>query len=69
VDGQAGGHRGDPWWQCFPFVALTLLLLAGPAIVVIFLGQRAHVVLPKSSGWMNHRGWIVNEIVLAFFAA
>ena len=46
-----------------------MLLLAVPAIVVALLGKRAHTVLPKISGWMNHHGWIVNEIVLAFFAA
>jgi Sap, sulfolipid-1-addressing protein len=28
------GHRGHPWWECLPFVALTLLLLALPALAV-----------------------------------
>jgi hypothetical protein len=63
------GLREDPWWQCLPFVALTLLFLASPAIVVLLLGRRAHVVLPKISTWMNRHSWIVSEIVLVFFAA
>jgi hypothetical protein len=62
------GRHGDPWWQCLPFVALTLLLLAVPVIAVTLLGKRADAILPKISGWMTQHGWIVNEIVLAFFA-
>jgi len=42
------GHRGGPWWQCLPFVALTLLL-AVPAITVTILGKRAEIILPKIS--------------------
>ena len=63
------GRHDDPWWQCLPFVALTLLLLAVPAIAVTLLGKRAHTTLPRISDWMTQHGWIVNEIVLAFFAA
>jgi hypothetical protein len=67
----AGFHverSGDPWWQCLPFVALTLLLLAMPALCVVFLGRRADVVLPKIRDWMNSHSWVINEIVLVFFA-
>jgi hypothetical protein len=63
------GHREDPWWQCLPFVALTLLFLAFPAIAVTLLGKRSDAVLPKISTWMNRHSWIVSEIVLAFFTA
>ena len=63
------GRHDTPWWQCLPFVALTLLLLAVPAIAVALLGKRADTTLPKISDWMTQHGWIVNEIVLAFFAA
>ncbi|MEO3766107.1 GAP family protein [Streptomyces sp. B8F3] len=68
----AGFHverSGDPWWQCLPFVALTLLLLAIPALCVVFLGRRAGAVLPKIRDWMNSHSWVISEIVLVFFAA
>jgi Sap, sulfolipid-1-addressing protein len=68
----AGLHvsrHGAPWWQCLPFVGLTLLLLAGPALMVVVLGNRANEVLPKMRDWMNQNAWVVSEIVLAFLAA
>ena len=68
----AGLHvarHGDAWWQCLPFVALTLLLLGLPLLGVLVLGQRADVVLPKIRDWMNDQAWVVSEVVLVFFAA
>ena len=62
------GRHDDPYWQCLPFVALTLLFLAVPSLVVLVLGKRAHVVLPKIRDWMNQNAWVINEIVLVFFA-
>ena len=62
-------RAGDPWWQCLPFVALTLLLLGAPAIVVVLLGARARTLLPKIRDWMNDNSWVVSEVVLLFFAA
>ena len=59
--------QGDPWWHALPFVALTLLLLGGPAILVLVLGQRAQTLLPKVRDWMNNNSWIISEIVLVFF--
>lgn len=67
----AGLHvarHGDPWWQVLPFVALTLLFLAVPSLTVVLLGKRAGVVLPKIRDWMNHDAWVINEVVLLFFA-
>lgn len=67
----AGLHvarHGDAWWQCLPFVLLTLLLLALPAIGVLVLGERAHEVLPRIRDWMNQKAWVVSEVVLVFFA-
>lgn len=61
-------HEGDPWWHCLPFVGLTLLFLAAPAIGVVLLGARAQVVLPKIRDWMSTDSWVVSEIVLLFFA-
>jgi hypothetical protein len=65
-----GAHLGrldDPWWNILPFVALSLLLLAAPALGVLFLGQRAKALLPKIRNWMNANSWIVSEFVIAFF--
>jgi Sap, sulfolipid-1-addressing protein len=67
----AGLHiarHGDAWWQCLPFVGLTLLLLALPAIGVVVLGERANTILPRIRDWMNRKAWVVSEIVLLFFA-
>jgi hypothetical protein len=62
------GRHGGAWWQCLPFVALTLLLLGLPLLGVLLLGQRADVVLPKIRDWMNGNAWVVSEVVLVFFA-
>jgi hypothetical protein len=62
-------RHDDPWWQCLPFVGLTLLFLALPAIGVVLLGKRAESVLPKIRDWMNTSSWLVSEIVLVFFLA
>ncbi len=65
-----GGHlanNGDPWWYALPFILLTVLLLALPALLVVVLGHRARAVLPKVRDWMNTNSWIVSEVVIAFF--
>jgi Sap, sulfolipid-1-addressing protein len=62
-------RQGDPWWHAIPFILLTLLLLALPVLLVVLLGKRAHVFLPKVRDWMNTNSWIVSEIVIVFFAA
>ena len=65
-----GSHladRGDSWVDLLPFIALTVLLLATPAILVEVLGSRAQVVLPKIRDWMDANSWIVSEGVLLLF--
>jgi hypothetical protein len=67
----AGLHvarHGDAWWQCLPFIGVTLLLLAAPALLVVSLGKRSQKVVPAARDWMTNNSWIVSEIVLAFFA-
>ncbi|HEX2462032.1 MAG TPA: GAP family protein [Vicinamibacterales bacterium] len=59
----------EPWWQGLPFVALTLLILAIPALLLLGFGPRAQAFLPKAREWMTTNSWIVNEIVLVFFVA
>ena len=62
-------RHDDPYWQVLPFVGLTVLLLAVPAIAVVLLGDKAKVLLPKFRDWMSANSWIVSEIVIAFFMA
>jgi hypothetical protein len=66
VGGKVAGE-GEPWWHILPFVALTLLFLALPAILVLLLGERAKAFLPKARDWMNTHSWIISEIVIVFF--
>ncbi len=61
------GNHGDPWWHGLPFVGLTLLLLALPALLVVVLGHRARAFLPKVRDWMNTNSWIISEVVIVFF--
>jgi Sap, sulfolipid-1-addressing protein len=59
--------HGDPWWHLLPFLGLTLLLLALPALIVLAFGKRGRAFLPKARDWMNTNSWVVSEVVLVFF--
>ena len=61
--------KNEPLWHYVGFLGLTLLFLALPALLVIVLGKRAAVFLPKARDWMNTNSWIVNELVLTLFVA
>lgn len=63
------GSQGDPLWHYLPFLALTLLLLALPALTVVAMGERGKAFLPKARDWMNDNSWIVNEFVIVLFIA
>jgi hypothetical protein len=39
----------------------------GPLIILLLLGKRATVILPKMRDWMDTNSWIENEIVIGFF--
>ena len=67
--GAYAGNHSDSWFQCLPFIVLTLLFLATPSLLLLILGSRAHALLPKVRDWMTDNSWVVNEIVLAFFVA
>jgi hypothetical protein len=67
-----GAHLANedaPWVDGLPFIFMTLLFLALPALLVIMLGNRAKEFLPKARDWMNTNSWIVSEIVIVFFIA
>jgi Sap, sulfolipid-1-addressing protein len=59
--------HGDPWWHIFPFIALTLLILATPALMLLIFRKRAEAFMPKARQWMNDNSWLVNEVVLLLF--
>jgi hypothetical protein len=62
-------NHGETWLHAVPFVFLTVLFLALPALAVLILGQRAEAQLPKVRDWMDENSWIVSEVVLVFFIA
>lgn len=67
-----GGHlaqRDAPLWQAFPFIGATVLLAGIPLVILLLLGERAEVVLPRMRDWMTTHAWIVNEVVILFFLA
>jgi threonine/homoserine/homoserine lactone efflux protein len=66
VGGSVARH-GDSWWYVLPFVLLTLLFIASPSLLLVFLGQRGQELLPKIRDWMNDNSWIVSEIVIGLF--
>lgn len=57
----------DPWWHCIPFVAVTVFLLALPVLLLLLLGERARVFLPKARSWMSANSWIISEFVILLF--
>ena len=67
-----GGYlasQDEPLWKYLPFLALTLFLLAIPALLIIAMGERAQTFLPKLRDWMDKNSWVVNEVVILFFVA
>jgi Sap, sulfolipid-1-addressing protein len=62
-------NQGDPWTHSIPFIVLTLLFLSLPALLLLALGARAKVLLPKARNWMNTNSWIVSELVIGLFIA
>ena len=61
--------HGDPLWHLLPFLLLTLLFLALPALILLTFGKRGQAFLPKARDWMNTNSWLVSEIVIVFFIA
>jgi hypothetical protein len=43
------------------------LFVGTPLIVLLAMGGRAQVALPKLRDWMTHNSWVVSEIVIGFF--
>ncbi|MDG4778342.1 GAP family protein [Micromonospora sp. WMMD961] len=66
--GASVARHNLPWWHLVPFVLLTVLLLALPLLALLLLGDRAARALTRMREWAEGHAWIVNEIVIAFFA-
>jgi hypothetical protein len=65
-----GGYlalRDASLWQALPFIGATVLLAGIPLLILLLMGARAEVVLPKIRTWMTTNAWIVNEVVIVFF--
>lgn len=60
-------RQDSPLFYALPFLFLTLLLVAIPLLVLLLLGPRAEVILPKIRAWMNANSWIVSEFVIVLF--
>lgn len=67
VVGSHLAHEDLSLSHALPFIGLTVLLIATPALMVAVMGERAQRSLPKLRDWMNANSWIISEIVLAFF--
>jgi hypothetical protein len=52
--------RSSPRW-------LASILIGLPLLVLLLMGKRADIVLPKMRAWMSDNSWVVSEFVLAFF--
>ncbi|KAB1949342.1 hypothetical protein F8271_01125 [Micromonospora sp. ALFpr18c] len=66
--GASVARHNLPWWHLVPFVLLTVLLLALPLLALLLLGGKAARALTRMRQWAEEHSWIVNEIVIAFFA-
>lgn len=68
VGGYASG-QGDSWFSLLPFIVLTTLFLALPALALLLLGAKGQAALPKVRDWMDANSWVTSEIVLFLFMA
>jgi Sap, sulfolipid-1-addressing protein len=65
--GASMARDGNPWSYTLPFVFLTVFFVALPSLLVVVIGKRAAVFLPKVRDWMNNNSWVVSEIVIGIF--
>ncbi|MET8229250.1 GAP family protein [Micromonospora sp. NPDC005298] len=57
-----------PWWDLLPFVLVTVVLLALPLLALLLLGPRAVRLLTRLREWAEGHSWVVNEVLIGFFA-
>ncbi|WP_406077830.1 GAP family protein [Micromonospora sp. NBC_00858] len=66
--GASVARHNLPWWHLLPFVLLTVTLLALPLLALLVLGHRAARVLARMREWAEGHAWVVNEVLIGFFA-
>jgi len=67
-----GGYlatQDAPLWHALPFIGATVLIAGIPLLILLLMGDRAEVILPKMRNWMTTNAWVVNEVVIVFFLA
>ncbi|HEX7309885.1 MAG TPA: GAP family protein [Gaiellaceae bacterium] len=57
------------WWYSLSFIFATSFVAALPVLLVLLLGKRAEVFLPKVRDWMSANSWIISGVILVFFIA
>jgi hypothetical protein len=55
------------WYDGWPLVAGTVLLMALPFLAYALLGHRARAAMPGVRDWLTSHGWLVNIVVLVYF--
>lgn len=65
--GSTLARESDSLLNAIPFVVLTGLLVAVPLLILLLLGRRAEVLLPKIRTWMDNNSWVVSEFVILIF--
>lgn len=58
---------GLSWYDGWPLIAGTVLLMALPFIAYTLLGSRARAAMPGIRDWLTSHGWVVNLVVIVYF--
>ena len=58
---------GLDWYDGWPLVAGTVLLMALPLLAYSLLGHRARAAMPGIRDWLTTHGWLVNIVVIVYF--
>jgi threonine/homoserine/homoserine lactone efflux protein len=65
--GSTIARENDSLLSAIPFWILTGLLVAIPLLILLLLGRRAEVLLPKIRAWIDSHSWLVSEFVILIF--
>lgn len=57
----------NPYWYTLVFTLIVALFTAIPLFLLLLLGKRSEIVLPRIRQWMDTHSWIVSEILVVFF--
>jgi len=65
--GSTIARENDSIWSAIPFWIVTGLFISVPLLILLLLGRRAEVLLPKIRAWMDSHSWLVSEFVILIF--